>query len=78
MSSDNELLEIQPVVRIGDNPCELLVASCCSCGEQASDSREKLSQEGWRLAVEARIVDHPGFLLCPDCSDRDYNWSDLY
>lgn len=62
MSTDNELLDIQPVVRIGDNPCELLVAPCCSCGEQARESREKLS----------------GFLLCPDCSDRDYNWSDLY
>lgn len=78
MSTDDELLDIQPVVRIGDNPCELLVCHCCNCGEQAASQRETLQQEGWRLAVETRIVDHPGFLLCPDCSDRDYNWSDLY
>lgn len=78
MSADDELLDIQPVVRIGDNPCELLVCHCRNCGQQATSQRETLQQEGWRLAVETRIVDHPGFLLCPDCSDSDYNWSDLY
>jgi hypothetical protein len=78
MSTDNQLLDIQPVVRIGDNPHEMLVAKCSVCGDVNPAARTHLSELGWMLAVETRIEDHDGFLLCPQCVRSNYRWEDLY
>lgn len=75
---DQTVLETRSVCGQNQNRHELLVGKCQNCGTYCSATREELDQAGWRLAVENRLDDHEGFLLCPDCVGPDYSWEDLY
>ena len=71
-------LSKQSVMNRDDNPHELLTEKCSSCRLSVIASRNELHEEGWQIAVETRIEDHMGFMLCPECSKQEYIWEDLY
>jgi hypothetical protein len=74
----DDFLQVVDVVQPSGNPHELLVAKCSVCREINPATRTHLSELGWMLAVETRIEDHDGFLLCPQCVRSNYRWEDLY
>ena len=62
------------------NPHELLIAVCAKCKTQEHDQRMELSARGWSLFGfnHACAADGNGFIVCPDCSQNEYSWNDLY
>lgn len=74
-----DALEQRAICGIGSNPHEVLPVRCNKCfAFEPGLSRGELQEAGWRLFVETRIEDHPGFEVCPNCSGNDYSWEDLY
>lgn len=71
-------LNRQPICNSKHNPYELIVAKCHNCRTVSPDYRYRLQELGWRLFVELRIEDHDGFATCPQCSESEYSWEDLY
>lgn len=72
------------ILRRTDNPHELLLAKCSKCFARRDASRIELHLAGWTTQDGKYFVEDEGhtlesqFTLCPDCSGKDYVWSDLY
>lgn len=72
------MIHNKPILSGTDNPQELLYGASACCFRIYEASREELHIAGWKLAVEDLVTDHSGFVLCPDCSEKDWRWEDLY
>jgi len=69
----------QSICQALHNPCEFVVARCHKCFAVHSDSRINLMEAGWVIFVETQFhEDGYGFEVCPQCSNGEYSWEDLY
>lgn len=68
------MLKKDLILSNNDNPHELIIAKCSNCSSRSDDIRIKLHLDGWTV----QKAHHHEFILCPDCSDKDYAWEDLY
>lgn len=61
-----------------DNPHELIIVKCNKCLIRVDATREELQKAGWRVFVEDCMPSHEGFPVCPEHSNFEYTWEDLY
>jgi len=66
------------ILRCDENHFEFLIAVCRKCRTRTDAQRIELHLAGWSIAVETRIENHEGFMLCPNCANDSYVWEDLY
>ena len=62
------------ILRRTDNPHEFIIAKCSKCLVRHDESRIKLHLDGWTV----QTLERSEFILCPECSGKDYCWEDLY
>ncbi len=62
------------ILKLTDNPFELLDVKCSDCRDRAIAHRIELHLRGW---VVKEIYQHE-FHVCGKCAPKEHEWEDLY